>query len=145
MDMTRNLSLTSQSLLIVWYYKTPNSSKYLSSDFNKTFNDTLKLSQKKHKEVIILADFNVNYLKKHDNKDLKTIININGFENRIKEPIRITQRDLLTLLYQIMSIWKSSCSMTGLFYEEVRIGIFLSSRWFSRVLPLDYAFAMVNG
>lgn len=102
--MTRNLSLTSQSLLIVWYYKTPNSSKYLSSDFNKTFNDTLKLSQKKHKEVIILADFNVNYLKKHDNKDLKTIININGFENRIKEPIRITQRDLLTLLYQIMSI-----------------------------------------
>ena len=45
-------------------------------------------------------------------------------------------------LFFNISIWKSSCSMTGLFYEE---GIFLSSRWFSRVLPLDYGSAMVNG
>ena len=80
-----------KSFLIACYYRPPNASKYLSSDFNTAFNDTLKLSQKKHKEVIILGDFNANYLKKDDNKELKTIIDINSFEKMIDQPTRITK------------------------------------------------------
>ena len=79
------------SLLVGCYYKPPKTSEYLSKEFNTTFNDTLSSLQKEHKEVIFLGDFNANYLVKRDSKELKAIIEINGFEQMIKEPTRITE------------------------------------------------------
>ena len=78
------------SLLIGTYYRPPNTSDYLPKDFNNAFNNTLIVAQKEQKEVLILGDFNVNYLDKNDNKELKTIINVNGFEQIVKTATRIT-------------------------------------------------------
>ena len=54
-------------------------------------NDTLSSLQKEHKEVIFTGDFNANYLVMSDSKELKAIIDINGFEQVIKGPIHITE------------------------------------------------------
>ena len=80
-----------KSLLVAFYYRPPNSSKHLSKNFDIAFNESLIKAQKEQKEVIILGDLNVNYLKNSDNKDLKTIINLNGFEQIITKPTRITE------------------------------------------------------
>ena len=78
------------SLLVAIYYRPPNSSDYLSKDFNNIFNDTLIAAQKEQKEILLLGDLNVNYLDDADNKELKTIINVNGFEQVVKTATRIT-------------------------------------------------------
>lgn len=70
------------------YYRPPNSSKYLSKNFNNLFNDSLIAAQKEQKEIIILGDFNTNYLDINDNKELKAIIDLNGFEQIISKPTR---------------------------------------------------------
>ena len=80
-----------KSLLIACYYRPPNTSKYLSKDFNDALNETLLSAQKENKEMILLGDFNMNYLKKDDSKEVKSVINVNGFKQMIKKPTRITQ------------------------------------------------------
>ena len=80
-----------KSLLIACYYRPPNSSKHLSKNFNNAFNESLIAAQKEQKEIIILGDFNANYLNSQDNKELKAIINLNGLEQIISEPTRITE------------------------------------------------------
>ena len=80
----------SKSLLIACYYRPPNSSKHLSKNFTIEFNESLITAQKEQKEVIILGDFNVNYMSEGDNKDIKSIIDINGFEQIVNEPTRVT-------------------------------------------------------
>eukprot|EP00794_Sanderia_malayensis_P013554 gene13554-14954_t len=80
-----------KSILIACYYRPPNSSKHLSKNFNTEFNESLIAAQKEQREVIILGDFNANFLNPNDNKELKTTINLNGFEQMVSEPTRITQ------------------------------------------------------
>ena len=62
-----------------------------SKDFNTQFNESLIAAQKEKKEVILLGDLNANYLKRDDCKELKTIIDTNGFEQLVNKPTRITQ------------------------------------------------------
>lgn len=81
----------SKSFFIACYYRPPNTSKYLSKDFNITFNDSLIAAQCEQKEIILLGDLNANYLKRDDCKELKTIIETNGFDQLVKKPTRITQ------------------------------------------------------
>eukprot|EP00794_Sanderia_malayensis_P010377 gene10377-11459_t len=69
----------------------PNSSKHLSKNFNTEFNESLIAAQKEQREVIILGDFNANFLNPNNNKELKTTINFNGFQQMVSEPTRITQ------------------------------------------------------
>ena len=69
-----------KSILVGCYYRPPISSKYLPKNFNNDFNETLINCQKEQKEVILLGDFNANYLKKTDSKDIKSIIETNGFD-----------------------------------------------------------------
>ena len=80
-----------QSFLVACYYRPPNSSKYLSKDFNTQFNESLIAAQKEKKEVILLGDLNANYLKRDDCKELKTILETNGFDQLVNKPTRITQ------------------------------------------------------
>lgn len=79
-----------KSFLVSIYYRPPNSSKHLSKNFNEKFNDSLIAAQREQKEILILGDFNANYLDARDNKELKTIINLNGFRQLIEKPTRIT-------------------------------------------------------
>ena len=84
-----------KSLLVACYYRPPNSSKQLSKNFNTEFNESITAAQKEQKEIIALGDFNVNYLNADDNKDLKAIIHLNGLEQVVKQPTRITTQQTL--------------------------------------------------
>jgi len=75
------------SFLICCFYRPPNSSKYLSETFIETFN---KILQNVSKEVILLGDCNANYADKTNNKDFKSMLQLNGFEQLIDKPTRIT-------------------------------------------------------
>ena len=43
------------------------------------------------KEVILLGDMNVNYLKPNENKEFKSMFYLNGFTQLIIKPTRITK------------------------------------------------------
>ena len=79
-----------KSFLICCMYRPPENSKYLSSNFNKTFSNMLMTVTELQKEVILLGDLNVNFLKKNDNPDIKDTINLFGFKQVITQPTRIT-------------------------------------------------------
>ena len=81
----------SKSILIATFYRPPGSSVYLPNDFNKTFNDMLLNGTKENKEIIILGDFNADYLKPNDNKEIKGIFQLFGFKQLIKTATRITK------------------------------------------------------
>ena len=68
----------SKSLLVATFYRPPAGSKYLPADFNQIFNDVLSNAAKEKKEIIVLGDFNADFLKK-DNKTIKDIFKLNGF------------------------------------------------------------------
>ena len=87
----------SKNVLIATHYRPPNSSKHLCEKFNDIFNESLSLYCSESKETILLGDLNADYLKKSDNKELKTIIHQNGFTQIIKNPTRIT-KDSKTLI-----------------------------------------------
>jgi exonuclease III len=77
----------SHSILICCMYRPPETSKYLSTEFNNEFNNIL---QSLTKETILMGDCNVNYANKGDNREFKSILSLNGFNQLIKQPTRIT-------------------------------------------------------
>ena len=87
----------SKNVLIATHYRPPNSSKHLCKNYNNISNETLSLYCSESKEAILLGDLNADYLKKSDNKELKTIIHQNGFTQIIKNATPIT-KDSKTLI-----------------------------------------------
>ena len=73
----------SKSFLVAAYYRPPEGSAYLP----KNFNDMLRDSIKESKEIIILGDFNVNYLKANEHKDFKALFRLYGFSQMILKKI----------------------------------------------------------
>ena len=63
------------------------------------------------KETILLGDMNIDYLKKADHAEIKTIIDIQGLEQLIKKPTRVTNNSK-TLIDIICSTKPSSISKT---------------------------------
>lgn len=81
---------TSKDFLIASYYKPPQSSKYLQKNYNELFNESLtRLSLSK--EVILLGDLNVDFLKASDNREFKSVLKENGFTQIIKDATRVTK------------------------------------------------------
>ncbi|CAB4017796.1 Hypothetical predicted protein [Paramuricea clavata] len=56
----------SKRWLVAVYYRPSESSSYFPANFDETFNDTLRESANESKEIIILGDFNINFLKACD-------------------------------------------------------------------------------
>ena len=83
--------------LVAAYYRPPEGSAYLPKNFNDNFNDMLRDSIKESKEIIILVDFNVNYLKANEHKDFKVLFRLYGFSQMIRKATRIT-RESSTLI-----------------------------------------------
>ncbi len=54
----------SKSFLLVTCYRPPDGSNYLPSDFNDNLNVMVGDGIREYKEIIMLGDFNVNYLEK---------------------------------------------------------------------------------
>ena len=80
----------SNSFLLCIMYRPPESFKYLSKDFNTHLHEMLAKASEKSQETILLGDLNVDFLK-HDNKDLKSILNIFGYKQMIQKPTRIAE------------------------------------------------------
>ena len=77
----------SKSFFVMIFYRPPDTSKYLHKHFNDFFADMLlNISDK---ETITLGDINVNFLKRENNQEFKSILQLNGFKQIIKDPTRI--------------------------------------------------------
>ena len=70
----------SKGFLINVIYRPPDTSKYLSKSFNDNFNDSLFNISKESKETIIIGDINCNFLVKNNHKEVKAILNLNGYK-----------------------------------------------------------------
>ena len=81
----------SKSFLIATVYKPPESSNYLSNKFNEHFNNMLLAATTLSKEVILMGDCNVNFLKARENIEFKSLLSLYGFEQLIKSATRITE------------------------------------------------------
>ena len=92
----------SRSILLGIIYRPPDTSKYLDKDFEAKCEDMLNMVLSEDKEVIMTGDLNCNYKKKADNKTLKEIVKMNGFEQVIKESTRVTQ-DTSTLIDVVLT------------------------------------------
>ena len=108
----------SKSILIVTFYRPPGSSVYIPNEFNKTFNDMLLNGTKENKEIIILGDFNVDYLKPNDNKEIKSIFQLFGLKQLIKTATRITNESS-TLIDLIATNNPQSISKSNVFATSI--------------------------
>ena len=81
----------SENYLIVTIYQPPDGSDYLSTCINNSFNNMLSNVITKSREVTLLGDTNVNYLKKNDNLANKNISHLYGFQQIVTKPTRITE------------------------------------------------------
>ena len=60
-----------QPYLFGCIYRPPDSSEYLPPDFNEIFQSNITRFINKYQEIILVGDFNINYLNSNDHKDLK--------------------------------------------------------------------------
>ena len=108
----------SKSLLVSSYYRPPEGSDYLLTNFNDIFDSDINNVSMLNKEVIIMGDFNVNYLEHNKNKDFKSIFTLYGFKQLIKKATRITQTSQ-TLIDIIVSNQPSYISETAVFATSI--------------------------
>lgn len=92
----------SKSFLRATCYRPPDGSNYLPSDFNDNLSVMLGEGIRESKEVIMLGDFNVNYLKKSEHTAFKELFCRHGFKQIIKKPTRTTNESS-TLIDIIMT------------------------------------------
>ena len=109
---------TSTNFLITTHYRPPQGSNYLQNNYNELFAQSLELVCTESKEVILLGDLNVDYLKRNDNKDIKSIISDNGFTQVIKSATRIT-KDTKSLIDIIASNRPGSISASIVFQSSI--------------------------
>ena len=106
---------TGRRYLILALYRSPNSNP---TEFIEFFNTKLEGLNYKYMGItnIIVGDFNFNYLKSELNVNkLKHLIEINGFEQIIKEPTRITRNSETLIDYVITNKrWKVNVVTKGL-------------------------------
>ena len=72
-------------------YPPPDTSDSFPKNFNELFNESLSLINATQKEVILLGDMNVNYLKPNENNEFKSMFYLNGFIQFITKPTHITK------------------------------------------------------
>ena len=84
-------------------YKPPDSSKYLSRNFQSHLERILESIYRENKETILMGDLNINYLSKDDHKELKELFVVNGFNQLIREATR-TMENTATLIDVILTI-----------------------------------------
>ena len=104
----------SSNILLGVYYRPPNTSKFLSKDFDNILNETLQSATDEKKEIILMGDLNVNYLSKTDNKNIKELLSLYGLTQLINVPTRTTQ-DSSSLIDIIAANNESSIVSTNVF------------------------------
>ena len=71
-------------------YKPPDSSIHLSKNFTPNLAAKLQNINRENKEVIIMGDINIDYLKKDDHKVIKDIFAVNGYKQLLRSATRTT-------------------------------------------------------
>lgn len=84
--LTVNVS-PQMSFILAGFYRPPST----DAKFYTSFKEILKELNTLGKEVIVLGDFNVNWIDKNSRKRLKEIIGLYNFEQLIQGPTRITK------------------------------------------------------
>ena len=79
-----------RGFLVAIGYRLPDTSKYLSKDFDDLLSKMLTRASDESKDVIFLGDMNANYLVPEDNKKFKSVFDIFGFKQTILKPTRLT-------------------------------------------------------
>ena len=80
----------SKSLIVGVLYCPPDSSKYLSDNFELTFDEVLSTATGEGRETIIMGYINCDFSKRNDHRNVKNTLESNGLGQQIKEPKRIT-------------------------------------------------------
>ena len=79
-----------KNILIGTFYSLSVTSNYLLRNFSDSLNETVDHAQKESKEIGLLGDVNIKYLKSNDNIKIKRALLINGFSQVVTKPARIT-------------------------------------------------------
>ena len=79
-------------------YKLPTSSNYPPKNFIELLTQKLDLINNEKKELIIVGNLNINYLKRCDQTALKDLFAVYGFDQLITSPTRITKGPHLLML-----------------------------------------------
>ena len=95
--------------VIIIMYRPPDTSKHLNKDFNQLFAQLLPKSS--NTKTIVMGDMNVNFLDKN-NKEIKSLLQLNGFSQLIKEATRIDD-DTRSLIDIIATNNASTIRKTG--------------------------------
>ena len=80
----------SKNFLVATFYRPPDTSKYLSKTFNKVFEEIITSMLSVSIETIIVGDFNIDFLKANDHRELKNVFRLYGFDQLVTKPTRIT-------------------------------------------------------
>ena len=81
----------SKSYLVGCFYRPPEGSNYLQSNYNDLLNDQLtQIGENTTSEIIILGDFNIDYNVKSTSNEYKSIMDAHGLKQLVNECTRIT-------------------------------------------------------
>ena len=80
-----------KSILFGCYYRPPESSKYFSDDLDQLITEQLETVNCLNKGVIIMGDFDINYLSNAANINVKKAFNNLGLTQIIRTATRITE------------------------------------------------------
>ena len=82
---------STKSFIFCVAYRSLDTSEYLPKEFTTKLRKKIELVNKEKKEVIIMGDFNTNYLVKDDRYRMKEMFMVNAFTQLIETATRITE------------------------------------------------------
>ena len=91
-----------KSFILCVIYRPPDGSHYLPNDSNAYLSNMFSFSTSTSTEIQIMGDMNVNYLKRNNHIDVKSILSLYGFKQMIKSATRVT-KETSTLIDLILT------------------------------------------
>ena len=91
-----------KSFIVSVMYRPPDTSNYLSAEFNNILTNKLTSIATENKELVVIGDINCNYHVKEQCKDIKNIFSLFGLKQLIRESTRVTE-NTSTLIDLILS------------------------------------------
>lgn len=79
--------IKNRSVVIAGIYRTPN---YQTGEFLERLDRTIATILNTEKYLIMVGDFNIDFLKSEDSKEIKNILNRHGMKYLVKFPTRVT-------------------------------------------------------
>ena len=81
---------STKTFLLGTMYNPPAGSKYLLENFSTLLDHMLSVISTELKEIILMGDLNIDYLKKENNKPIKEILDFYNLKQIVTKPTRLT-------------------------------------------------------